>query len=71
MNFVALPKIEGMQTDTHASTTARTGRIRHALLGGLDFQWQRYNNVQGFAPGSAINITNPVYGQGDKFLRRV
>ncbi|HMG02501.1 MAG TPA: TonB-dependent siderophore receptor [Edaphobacter sp.] len=64
-NTMSLPRIEGVQTDTHASTTLRTGRIRHTLLGGMDFQWQRYRNVQGFVTGSTINMTRPVYGPGD------
>lgn len=65
-NFLSIPKLEGLQTDTHASTTLRTGRLRHTLLGGMDFQWQRYNNTQGFGLGSTINMTQPVYGQGDR-----
>lgn len=65
-NFLSIPKLEGLETDTHGSTTFRTGKFRHTLLGGVDFQWQRYNNTQGYAIGSTINIARPVYGQGDK-----
>jgi iron complex outermembrane receptor protein len=65
-NFLSIPKLEGLQTDTHASTMLRTGRFRHTLLGGTDFQWQRYNNTQGFGLGTTINMTQPLYGQGDR-----
>jgi len=65
INYSFAPRIEGMQSDSHAQTSLRTGKIRHTLLGGIDFQWQRYRYLQAIPPGSSINITAPRYGQGD------
>ena len=65
-NDFLLPTIQGIQTDSHAQTTLRTGPIKHTLLGGLDFQWQNYQYQQGLAAGSTIKVTDPIYGQGDK-----
>lgn len=63
--YLLIPTIEGIQSDTHAQRTVRTGPVHHTLLGGADFQWQRYNFQQGFGPASSLNVTHPVYGQGD------
>ena len=65
-NDYLLPTLQGIQTDSHAQTTLRTGPIKHTLLGGLDFQWQNYQYQQGLAAGSTIKVTDPIYGQGDK-----
>ena len=64
-NYNYVPTLQGLQTDTHVQTSLRTGPLKHTLLGGLDFQWQRLDSLQGFSTGSTINVTNPVYGQGD------
>jgi len=64
-NYNYVPTLQGIQTDTHAQTSLRTGPLKHTLLGGLDFQWQRLDSRQGFATGSTIHVTNPIYGQGD------
>lgn len=64
-NYHYVPTLEGVQTDTHAQTSLRTGPLKHTLLGGLDFQWQRLDSKQGFGTGSTIQVTNPLYGQGD------
>jgi iron complex outermembrane recepter protein len=65
-NYDYVPTLQGIQTDSHAQTTLRTGPVRHTLIGGLDFQWQKYEYQQALAAGSTINVTDPVYGQGDK-----
>lgn len=63
-NFYFLPVLDGLQTDTHARTHLRTGGIRHTLIGGVDFQWQKYLNRQGTVldPKLALNLIKPVYG---------
>jgi iron complex outermembrane receptor protein len=64
VNFLSLPVLNGLQTDTRARTHVRTGRLRHTLIGGTDFQWQKYLNRQGGAvdPTLTLNLVNPVYG---------
>lgn len=64
VNFVSKPVIDGFQTDTHASRHLSTGRVRHLLLGGVDFQWQQYKNRQGGVLDSSVtlDVLNPVYG---------
>jgi iron complex outermembrane receptor protein len=64
VNFVSKPVIDGFQTDTHASKHLITGRFRHLLLGGADFQWQQYKNRQGgvLDTSLALDVLNPVYG---------
>lgn len=64
-NYLYIPTIEGIQTDTHAQTSLKTGWMKHTLLGGADFQWQQLHSRQGFGIGSTIDVTHPVYGQGD------
>lgn len=64
-NYQFRPIILGIQTDTHAQTSMETGWLRHTVLGGLDFQWQQFHSQQGLGTGSTINVTHPVYGQGD------
>lgn len=63
VNFLSKPVLNGLQTDTHASTEVRTGRVRHTLVGGVDFQWQKYLNRQGAVvdPKLALNLVHPVY----------
>jgi len=63
VTFNSLPVLDGLQTDTHAITHKRTGKFRHTLTGGLDFQWQKYQNRQGgLIDSTTFSLINPVYG---------
>lgn len=64
-NYNYVPTLQGIQSDAHARTILSTGPFKHTLLGGLDFQWQQLDTLQGFAAGSTIDVTHPVYSQGD------
>lgn len=64
-SYNLIPAIDGIQTDTHASRQLDRGKVHHSLIGGLDYQWQSYNNNYGLGLASNLVITNPVYGQGD------
>lgn len=64
VNYRALPVLNGLQTDTHARAHVVTGKFRHTLIGGVDFQWQKYLNRQGSVldPKLALSLLHPVYG---------
>jgi iron complex outermembrane receptor protein len=64
VNFLSLPVLNGLQSDTHVRTHVRTGKLRHTLIAGTDFQWQRYLNRQGGAVDTTVtlNLLHPVYG---------
>jgi len=64
VNFLSLPVLNGLQSSLYGRTHLRTGKFRHTLIGGADFQWQKYLNRQGSAVPTAgiLNLRNPVYG---------
>lgn len=65
VNFLSLPVLNGLQSSLYGRTHLRTGKLRHTLIGGADFQWQKYLNRQGSAipiPSGVLNLRNPVYG---------
>ncbi len=64
VNFLSLPVLNGLQSSLYGRTHLRTGKIRHTLIGGVDFQWQKYLNRQGGTVPTAgiLNLRNPVYG---------
>ncbi|WP_041592628.1 TonB-dependent siderophore receptor [Terriglobus roseus] len=63
VTFSSQPVLDGVQNDTHALTHQRTGKLRHTLTGGLDFQWQKYQNRQGgLIDATTFSLINPVYG---------
>jgi iron complex outermembrane receptor protein len=64
VNFLSLPVLNGLQSDLYGRTHLRTGKFRHTLIGGVDFQWQKYLNRQGSAVPAAgvLNLRNPIYG---------
>lgn len=64
VNFLSKPVINALQSDVHARTHVWTGKIRHTLIGGSDFQWQKYQNRQGGVVDltQTLNLLRPVYG---------
>jgi iron complex outermembrane receptor protein len=63
VTFNSLPVLDALQSDSHALTHQRTGKLRHTLTGGLDFQWQLYKNRQGgLIDSTTFSLINPVYG---------
>lgn len=64
-SYTLIPTTDGIQTDTHARGLFNLGKTRHSVIGGLDYQWQKFDNNYGLAPGSNLILTHPVYGQGD------
>jgi iron complex outermembrane receptor protein len=64
VNFLSLPVLNGLQSSLYGRTHLRTGHLRHTLIGGVDFQWQKYLNRQGNTVPAAgvLNLVNPVYG---------
>lgn len=62
-NYLFLPTVDGVQSDTHAVAHVRTRFIQHTLLGGVDYQWQSFGLRQGLAVGPALNLAHPIYGQ--------
>ncbi|WP_263410259.1 TonB-dependent siderophore receptor [Terriglobus tenax] len=64
VNFLSKPVLNALQSDVHARTHVQTGKIRHTLIGGSDFQWQKYLNRQGGVVDltQTLNLRNPVYG---------
>ena len=64
-SYNLVPATNGIQSDTHVRALFNLGKTRHSLIGGLDYQWQRFANNYGLAPGSSFDIAHPVYGQGD------
>lgn len=64
-SYNLIPAIDGLQSDTHMRGLFHLGRTQHNVIGGLDYQWQRYHNNYGLGLASNFDITHPIYGQGD------
>jgi len=50
------------QTDTFATTVARTGSIQHRLVGGIEVGVSTTDSQIGVGPAAPLNIDNPNYG---------
>lgn len=60
--FTALAETDGFTIDTHAQAKFVTGPLAHTLLFGVDYQHYDFDETQGFAFASPIDIFDPDFG---------
>lgn len=62
--FAAESTTDVLVLDNQLEAKVDTGPLNHTALAGLDFRRQSYDEVARFGTASAIDLFDPVYGQG-------
>lgn len=56
-------KLDAVNIDTRLQGDLETGLLRHTAIVGLDYQWDHWQQTQGFGGAPTLDILNPDYSQ--------
>ncbi len=60
--YQARPILNGVQVDNHMQVNTATGPLTHKIVGGVDYQWQGFQNRVWSGSAPSLNLYAPVYG---------